>query len=369
MTVVPILHEDSAEPALLLRAHRDDDIPALVEQSTDPETMRWTRVPQPYQRDDAARFVRHVMPGGWATDEEWGFAVEADGAYVGTITLRNERFGRAEIAYAAHPAARGRGLMTRAARRLLTWGFAERSVESVIWWAEAGNWASRRLAWRVGFEVGGIVRGREPHEGRLCDAWVGSLLAGDDLEPRHPWFDVPRLAGERVVLRRHRPEDAGRVHEAASDERTQRWLATLPDPYTLEDAETFLAFRESEMAAGTGVSWMLADPGDDRMLGTISLMHVEDGTAEIGYWAHPDARGRGLMTEAVRLAGGHAFAPTTDGGLGLDRLTIFVAAGNTASLHVADAAGFARTGLERRGIAVRGGRDDKIGFERLTPSE
>ena len=38
--------------------------------------------------------------------------------------------------------------------------------------------------------------------------------------------------------------------------------------------------------------------------------------AEIGYWAHPEARGRGVTSAAVELVVAHAFAPIADGGLG-----------------------------------------------------
>ena len=56
---------------------------------------------------------------------------------------------------ASHPWARGRGVMERALRLLLEWGFAERDLQTVIWLARRGNWASRRLAWRLGFSFDG----------------------------------------------------------------------------------------------------------------------------------------------------------------------------------------------------------------------
>src|SRR4051812_34973502 len=150
-----------------LRRHREADVDAVVEQSRDPLSRRWTKVPHPYGRDDARRFVRDVMPGGWAADQEWAFAVEAvdDGAarYAGTVSLRSEGEGRAEIAYGSHPWARGHGIMERALRLLLAWGFSPvqeggRGLDTVIWWAEVGNWSSRRLAWKVGFPCDGTVR-------------------------------------------------------------------------------------------------------------------------------------------------------------------------------------------------------------------
>src|SRR5699024_10330575 len=129
--------------------HREEDITRCVEQCTDPMSVEWTSVPQPYTRDDAKRFIRHAMPGGWETGQEWGFAVEYDGRYAGTVSLRNRGERRAEIAYGFHPDARGTGSTERALRLLLRWGFGEGELRTVIWSAAEGNWASRKLAWRL----------------------------------------------------------------------------------------------------------------------------------------------------------------------------------------------------------------------------
>jgi RimJ/RimL family protein N-acetyltransferase len=98
-------------------------------------------------------------------------------------------------------------------------------------------------------------------------------------------------------------------------------------------------------------------------------MHIGNGRndqmAEVGYWAHPDARGRGVMTEAVRLAVRHAFIAEADGGLGLHRLTGFAAVDNTASRRVLEAAGFVQFGTERQAILVRDGWHDCAGYELL----
>ncbi|MBV9831595.1 MAG: GNAT family N-acetyltransferase, partial [Marmoricola sp.] len=135
-----------SDGVVTLRAHDEDDVERIVEQCTDPLSIAWTIVPQPYTRDDAKRFVRHAMPGGWESEQEWGFAVEHAGRFAGTVSLRNRGDGRAEIAYGAHPDARGQGVMSRALRLLLAWGCSPaaeggRDVETVLWLANRGNWA------------------------------------------------------------------------------------------------------------------------------------------------------------------------------------------------------------------------------------
>jgi RimJ/RimL family protein N-acetyltransferase len=128
----------------------------------------------------------------------------------------------------------------------------------------------------------------------------------------------------------------------------------MPSPYTLEDADRFLESRTEQLASGAGITWAVADPGTDELIGNISLFDIKPGhEAEIGYWTHPAARGRGVMTEACGLAVRHAFVPGGDGGQGLRRLRILAAEGNTASQHVIEANGFVRVGRERSETRLR----------------
>jgi len=343
-----------------LRAHDERDVEAVYEQCVDPVSQQWTTVPVPYSRDDARGFVTGMVPDGWARDT-WAFAVEApDEAgrprFCGTVELRSEGAARAEIAYGAHPWARGRGVMTRALNLLLDWGFGEQNLETVIWWANKGNWASRKLAWRLGFSIDGALRHWLPQRGQLLDAWVGVLLAGDERTPRTAWFETPRIAGEKVVLRALRQADCERIVEACSDERTAHWLAQMPKPYRLQDAMDYLDNRRELMATGRGLHWVAADPETDVLLGNISLFDLKPGReAEIGYITHPDARGRGVMSDACGLVVRHAFVPEEDGGMGLQRLMLFAAEGNTASRRVAERNGFVLTGRDVVGTRLRDG--------------
>ncbi|MGZ5417225.1 MAG: GNAT family N-acetyltransferase [Nocardioides sp.] len=344
-----------------LRAHHEGDVTALLEQALDPVMVEWTTVPVPSTEETSRDFATKIIPALWEKDESWAFAVEAahdDGTprFCGTVELRNQGDRRAEIAYGSHPWARGRGVMERACRLLLDWGFREKRLETVIWWANTGNWPSRRLAWRLGFSLDGTVRRWLPQRGELLDAWVGALTASDKREPRSDWFDVPEITGRQVVLRGYRDGDASRVQQACSHDRTQHWLRDMPSPYTIDDARAYLETRKEQLASGSGITWAIADPGTDALLGTISVFDLKPGfEAEIGYWAHPDARGRGVMTEACGLVVRHAFIPAEDGGLGLQRVSILAGVDNTASRRVIEANGFTLFGIERQGTRLRDG--------------
>ena len=142
-------------------------------------------VPVPYTRDDARTYLRHIIPGGWETDREWGFVVEADDdagvpRFAGTISLRNmdERPRRDRLRLAPMgPWSRRDG----AGRCGCCWTGAspERDLHTVhAGWPAAGNWASRRLAWRLGFSVEGTLRDWLPQRGGLVDTWVGDAAPG-----------------------------------------------------------------------------------------------------------------------------------------------------------------------------------------------
>lgn len=359
MTRIPTL----TDGVVTLRGPSDDDIDGSVEQCRDPTSQRWTNVPVPYTRDDAKTYLRHLVPGGWDSEREWGFVVEAPdddgvGRFAGTISLRNEGDGLAEIAFGAHPWVRGRGAMERALRLLLDWGFAERDLQTVLWLAHRGNWASRRLAWRLGFAVTGSLRGALVQRGELHDAWVGTLLRGEAMRPRTQWLESPTITGERVVLRRMREADLPRIVEVRSDPETQRWLQGPRDeaPHTLESHADFLDARLEQAADGSAVHWAIADPVSDAYLGQVSLFGVHLGReAELAYWAHPAARGRGTTLEAARLLVRHCFIDEEDGGLGLRRLTADAAVGNDASHRLLERVGFVRIGRERESTLLPDG--------------
>jgi RimJ/RimL family protein N-acetyltransferase len=355
---VPTLTDGS----VTLRAHREDDAPGVTEQSQDPTSIRWTTVPVPYSLDDGRDFVTRTMPAGWADGTSWGFAVEADGRYAGTVELRDEGGGRAEIAFGSHPWVRGTGVMARACRLLLDWGFTDRGVRTVVWHAHVGNWPSRRLAWSLGFSFDGTLRGFVRHrDDELVDAWSGTLLATDDRQPGSTWLEVPVLESSGLRLRPWRVSDLPRIVEACADERTQAWLGRLPRPYGEADARVWLEHQSENRATGQAVCWAVVDPEVDQALAAVNCFDiVPEVECEIGYWAHPDARGRGVGTRAMAAAVRYAFED-----LGVRRVTAGAAVDNIASRHVIEANGLVAWGTERLGTVVRTGRADLVWYDVL----
>jgi RimJ/RimL family protein N-acetyltransferase len=350
---------------ITLRAHRPDDVGAVLAQGRDPVMQRWTRVPTPYEYHHAAQWVgsRH---DDWEAGRNLTFAIEHGGRFAGSVDLRPDGAGAAEIGYGLGPWARGQGVMGRSLRLILPWGFGELDLDVIHWRAVAGNWASRRTAWAVGFRIEGLVRGLLPDRGGRYDAWIGSLRRDDPLAPAHPWHTPPVLRDAAVQLRPHRPDDSDRIVQAATDQLTQRWLPTLPAPYTGADAVAHLEEIREHQASGHAIYWAVTDPMSSRLCGEIGVFGLTSTarSAELGYWAHPDARGQGLTTAAVRLAARHGLLGREAGGLGMIRLVIRAAEGNLASQRVALGAGFHPSGRDRCAERMRdGGLADLLRFD------
>lgn len=354
-----------------LRAHRDADLPGIVDMCRDPITKKWTDLPDPYGSNDAETFVRELVAEGWRSGRARGWAIEAVDAtgtahYAGNVDIRGGP--PATIGFILHPWARGRGVMSSAVRLALQWAFAETELESVTWLSRVGNVASRRVAWASGFAFHGTLPrqlGRPP----LSDAWIGTIVAGDELRPRTRWLIPAILRGERIVLRPFTDADVPRIVEACSDARSKHWLSTLPSPYTEDSARAYLDTMPPAESVAHRVAWCGADPDTDLLLANIAIFDLggdDPSAGEIGFWTHPGARGRGVMTEAVGLVVEYALTPLTDSGLGLRRLQLLAAAGNAASGHIARRTGFLEVGRERQAeLLGDGSYDDLITFDVL----
>lgn len=338
-----------------LRAHTPDDIEAVYEQCTDPVSQRWTTVPVPYTRQDAADFVGR-RAGMWEEDRDWGFAIEADGGagagrFGGTVSLGPKGSGIAELAFGAHPGVRGRGVMTTAVRLILDWGFGTQDLHTVTWAANAGNYQSWRVAWKNGFTFEGSSRATLPQRGEALDAWHATLLATDSREPKNRWLTPPRLSSTYVVLREVSEIDEQRFLETTTDVESMKWLSSIPQPRSPKAFRSMYTNRLLDASLGTSVGWTISHPVTDTYLGSVKLFGL-DGldykSAEVGYSTHPDARGAGVMRTALELAVTHAFAPESQGGLGLQRISLGAAEGNVASHRLARSCGFTETGRDRR---------------------
>ena len=140
---------------------------------------------------------------------------------------------------------------------------------------------------------------------------------------------------ERLLLRPGWREDAPALAAAIADPAITHMLGRVPAPYTLADAEHFLALAET--ALPRLLIFVLGGEAP-RLAGGIGLHH-DHGQVELGYWIARDQWGRGIATEA-----GHALLAFADATLGLDRIVAGHFIGNPASGAVLRKLGFVDTG-------------------------
>ena len=172
----------------------------------------------------------------------------------------------------------------------------------------------------------------------------------------------PQLSDGRVLLRRLRAADKAAVVKACNDGLIARFCYRVPFPYDESDFTAFLAYNEHHWERELVASWAVVGVRDDELLAMISLEVVSVRQAgEIGYWCAPWARGRGVMSAAVRLVRDWAFDE-----LELERLELTTDVDNIGSQRVAAAAGFRREGVMRGYLTARGRRTDDVLFGMLS---
>ena len=357
------------EDAVALRGLRASDASALGALVADRDVQRW--LPRPSGLGDSGESVADVADRaerGWDAGTWLPLAVDVEGGFAGVLVLEPEEAGGAWVTGALAPHARGRGSASAALRLLLTWGFVELGLQVVHARLEVGAWAARRAVWACGFAVEGTVRDLLARDDDRRDAWVASLRWDDPLRPRHRWLEAVPLAGDGVRLGPHVPDDVARITQACAEATTQAWLPSLARPYTVLDAITHVGSCQERQARGTAVHWAVRGSGADEQLAEVGLFRLAEGarSAEIGYWCHPAARGRGVTTAAVALVTRHALAPEDAGGLGLERVVLLAARENAASRRVAVKAGFSEVGVDRLAERLRDGtRTDFVRYDLL----
>ena len=141
----------------------------------------------------------------------------------------------------------------------------------------------------------------------------------------------------RLLLRPGFPEDAPALAAAIADEAIVRNLSVVPWPYTLRDAEAFLASPRDPVLP----SFLMFDlsEGAPRLVGSCGLGRRPSGAVELGYWIARPCWGRGFATEAGRALVDIARA------LPLPQLGASHFIDNPASARVLDKLGFESTGL------------------------
>jgi RimJ/RimL family protein N-acetyltransferase len=169
------------------------------------------------------------------------------------------------------------------------------------------------------------------------------------------------LTTRRLLLRPWRAEDASSVFEAMQHRQMHEFLS-LPDPYTMQDAVSFVSeVANANRADRSGLGSAVVERASGAVVGSADLRYSKTNLlgADIGYAIYPPAQGNGYAAEATRALTewGHT--------QGLNRIELRCAVTNLASAATALAAGFAFEGLHRAQLRIPSGEVASACFARL----
>jgi RimJ/RimL family protein N-acetyltransferase len=162
---------------LLSEAH----LGAVAAMLSDPDVLRFTRVPEPTPPDFPQQWLALYEQGRRDGTRE-GFAVfDGDGEFVGIALAFGIDRGEAEaeLGYIVAPEVRGRGLGTTILRALTDWAFASTNAERLRLVIDVENPASLKVAERSGYVREGVMRSVHFKGGRRIDAVLLSRLRTD----------------------------------------------------------------------------------------------------------------------------------------------------------------------------------------------
>lgn len=159
---------------------------------------------------------------------------------------------------------------------------------------------------------------------------------------------MTRMETERLVLRHPELIDVPALAEALNDYEISQYLASVPHPYTADDARIFVSKVTEGLSTGESYCFVIRRMTDDALVGCCGL-HLKDGAYELGYWiAKPHWR-QGYATEAAWRLLSFAFCD-----LGVDLVTAGWFHDNWRSEHVLTKLGFKPVRVEKLDCLARG---------------
>lgn len=169
---------------------------------------------------------------------------------------------------------------------------------------------------------------------------------------------IPKLKGEKVYLSPMFTDDAEQYARWMNDVEVTRYLGHASRCFSLEGEKKALERMVSE-----GHNYAIVLKGEDRLIGNISLMDVDNlfQRAEIGIFiGEASDRGKGYGQEALRLLIDYGFRF-----LNLRNIMLKVYSGNSRAIQTYQKCGFREFGRRTRCLFVENTWYDEIYMEIL----
>ncbi|WP_343319968.1 GNAT family protein [Arthrobacter sp. TMP15] len=324
-----------------LRRLRTEDAQVFAEIHQDPLNVKFSGSVADMDADQASEFITGSIAAGWAAGTNLRFAIlermPKGEQVVGTLSLQEVYAttdgGSASVGIKMLPAGRGTGSAQRAIGLLCGYAFGNLGLGILHWLCTDGNQPSIALAQRCGFSLAAQIPGYGKANDQVSDAsifsqtaaqfaaagqaadasqaTVAGQTAGGTLAPSPALLVntpvIPTLRNATVVLRELTMADAPQLVENCRNAEAVRWT-TVPLDYSMEHAEYFIKTLTQQGWSNRDIlTFAVAHPVTDTLLGTVDLQCKNPGTAAIGINFGAHARGTGAAEAAIRLLLDFAF--------------------------------------------------------------
>ena len=110
----------------------------------------------------------------------------------------------------------------------------------------------------------------------------------------------PHLHTERLILRPFKLADSETVKKLAGDFEVSKFTLNIPYPYELNMAKEWISTHEEMWNKKSGLVYAIEKIDDGKLIGTVSLVEINDTNAELGYWIGRPYWSMGYCSEAVQ---------------------------------------------------------------------
>ncbi len=167
----------------------------------------------------------------------------------------------------------------------------------------------------------------------------------------------PTLKTRRLLLRSFVADDAASLQALASDRAIADTMISIPHPYSLATARSWIAAQAHAFGTGTEVHFALIEAEEGELVGAAGLREIDRDhrLAELSFWIGVPWWGRGYATEAAYALLAHAF-----GDLRLNRVYAYHMVRNPQSGNVLRKIGMKQEGLLRERVRKWGVFEDVV---------
>ncbi|MGD6842691.1 GNAT family N-acetyltransferase [Bacillus infantis] len=168
--------------------------------------------------------------------------------------------------------------------------------------------------------------------------------------------EFPIIETERLLLRKPEEDDIPKLYRIFSNPEATRFYDVEPFR-SVSEAEDLLESLLWRYSMKKQIRWAICWKEDNTLQGTCGFHSVEKfhNKAEIGYELHPEAWGKGIMSEAVDAIIRYGFNC-----MNLNRIEAVYLPENAASKKLLEKKGFKIEGLLRKRFVHRGVYKDAV---------